>query len=95
MSRKNKNPKRTVEYFIKRKKFFSSCTDAFGVMSIIAFIEILTGTFDWLFPFGVTGLYSIFIIDTLCIIAKWSYYKKAVNARRESKRELNDSSEGK
>ncbi len=94
MSRKNKNPKRTVEYFIKRKKFFSSCTDAFGVMSIIAFIEILTGTFDWLFPFGVTGLYSIFIIDTLCIIAKWSYYKKAVNARRESKRELNDSSEG-
>jgi hypothetical protein len=47
-----------------------------------------------LFPFGVTGLYSIFIIDTLCIILKWSYYKKEVNARKESKRELNDSSEG-
>jgi hypothetical protein len=94
VSRKNKNPKRTVEYFIKRKKFFSSCTDAFGVMSIIAFIEILTGTFDWLFPFGVRGLYSIFIMDTLCIIAKWTYYKKAVKVREESKRKLNDSSEG-
>lgn len=94
MSRKNKKPKHTKEYYIQRSKFFSSCSDAFGVMSIIAFIEILTGTFDWLFPFGVTGLYSIFIIDTLCIIAKWSYYKKAVNARKESKRELNDSSEG-
>lgn len=94
MSRKNKKHKRTVEYFIKRKKFFSSCTDAFGVMSIIAFIEILTGTFDWLFPFGVKGLYSIFIIDTLCIIAKWTYYKKAVKVREESKRKLNDSSEG-
>ena len=94
MLRKNKNPKRTVEYFIKRKKFFSSCTDAFGVMSIIAFIEILTGTFDWLFPFGVRGLYSIFIMDTLCIIAKWTYYKKAVKVREESKRKLNDSSEG-
>ena len=94
MSRKNKKPKRTVEYFIKRKKFFSSCTDAFGVMSIIAFIEILTGTFDWLFPFSVKGLYSIFIIDTLCIIAKWTYYKKAVKVREESKRKLNDSSEG-
>ena len=94
MSRTSKKPKRTKEYYMQRKKFFSSCSDAFGVMSIIAFIEILTGTFDWLFPFGVTGLYSIFIIDTLCIIAKWSYYKKAVNARKESKRELNDSSEG-
>ena len=93
MSRKNKKVKHTADYYIKRKKFFSSCTDAFGVISIIAFIEILTGTFDWLFPFGVTGLYSIFIIDTLCIIIKWSYYKKAVNARKESKRELNDSSE--
>jgi len=92
--RKNKKPKRTVEYFIKRKKFFSSCTDAFGVMSIVAFIEILTGTFDWLFPFGVRGLYSIFLMDTLCIIAKWTYYKKAVKEREESKRELNDSSEG-
>ena len=92
MSRKNKNPKRTVEYFIKRKKFFSSCTDAFGVMSIIACIEILTGTFDWLFPFGVRGLYSIFLMDTLCIIAKWTYYKKAVKAREWSKKELNDSS---
>lgn len=94
MSRKNKKVKHTVDYYTKKKKFFSSCTDAFGVMSVIAFIEILTGTFDWLFPFGVTGLYSIFIIDTLCIIFKWSYYKKAVNARKESKRELNDSSEG-
>lgn len=94
MSRKNKKPKRTKEYYMQRKKFFSSCTDAFGVMSIIAFIMILTGTFDRLFPFGVRGLYSIFIIDTLCIIAKWTYYKKAVNARKESKRELNDSSEG-
>ena len=94
MSRKNKKPKRTVEYYMKRKKFFSSCTDAFGVMSIIAFIMILTGTFDWLFPFGVRGLYSIFLMDTLCIIAKWTYYKKAVKAREESKRELNDSSEG-
>ena len=93
MSRKNKKVKHTADYYIKRKKFFSSCTDAFGVISIIAFIEILTGTFDWLFPFGVTGLYSIFIIDPLCIIIKWSYYKKAVNARKESKRELNDSSE--
>ena len=79
---------------MQKKKFFSSCTDAFGVMSIIAFIMILTGTFDWLFPFGVRGLYSIFFMDTLCIIAKWTYYKKAVKAREESKRELNDSSEG-
>lgn len=94
MSRTNKKPKRTKEYYMQRKKFFSSCTDAFGVMSIIAFIEILTGTFDWLFPFGVRGLYSIFALDTLSIIAKWSYYKKAVKAREESKRELNDSSEG-
>jgi len=94
VSRKNKKPKHTKEYYIQRSKFFSSCSDAFGVMSIIAFVEILTGTFDWLFPFGVRGLYSIFIIDTLCIIAKWTYYKKAVNARKESKRELNDSSEG-
>ena len=93
MSRKNKKPKRTVEYYRKRKKFFSSCTDAFGVMSIIAFIMILTGTFDWLFPFGVRGLYSIFIIDTLCIIAKWAYYKKAVQARNWSKKELGNSSE--
>lgn len=92
MSRKNKKQKHTKEYYIQRSKFFSSCSDAFGVMSIIAFIEILTGTFDWLFPFGVTGLYSIFIIDTLCIIAKWSYYKKAVKAREWSKKKLNDSS---
>lgn len=94
MSRKNKKPKRTVEYYMQRKKFFSSCSDAFGVMSVIAFIMILTGTFDRLFPFGVRGLYSIFFMDTLCIIAKWTYYKKAVKAREESKRELNDSSEG-
>lgn len=93
MSKKKKS-KHTKEYYMKRKKFLSSCTDAFGVMSVVAFVMILTGTFDWLFPFGVTGLYSIFIIDTLCIIMKWSYYKKAVNARKESKRELNDSSEG-
>ena len=82
MLRKNKKPKRTVEYFIKRKKFFSSCTDAFGVMSIIAFIEILTGTFDWLFSFGVRGLYSIFLMDTLCIIAKWTYYKKQLKKEK-------------
>lgn len=94
MSRKNKKPKRTKEYYMQRKKFFSSCTDAFGVMSIIAFIMILTGTFDRLFPFGVRGLYGIFLMDTLCIISKWTYYKKAVKAREESKRELNDSSEG-
>ena len=94
MSRKNKKPKRTKEYYIQRKKFFSSCTDAFGVMSIIAFIMILTGTFDWLFPFGVKGLYSIFALDTLCIILKWTYYKKAVKAKEWSKKELNDSSEG-
>ena len=92
MSRKNKKPKRTKEYYIQRKKFFSSCTDAFGVMSIIAFIMILTGTFDWLFPFGVKGLYSIFALDTLCIILKWTYYKKAVKAKEWSKKELNDSS---
>ena len=92
MSRKNKKPKRTKEYYMQRKKFFSSCTDAFGVMSVIAFIMILTGTFDRLFPFGVGGLYSIFIIDTLCIIAKWTYYKKAVKAREWSKKKLNDSS---
>ena len=94
MSRKNKKPKRTKEYYIQRKKFFSSCTDAFGVMSIIAFIMILTGTFDWLFPFGVKGLYSIFALDTLCIILKWTYYKKAVKAKEWSKKDLNDSSEG-
>ena len=94
MSRKNKKTKRTKEYYMQRKKFFSSCTDAFGVMSIIAFIMILTGTFDRLFPFGVRGLYGIFLMDTLCIIAKWTYYKKAVKAREESKHELNDSSEG-
>lgn len=94
MSRKNKKPKRTKEYYMKRRKFFSSCTDAFGVMSIIAFIMILTGTFDWLFPFGVRGLYSIFALDTLCIILKWTYYKKAVKAKEWSKKELNDSSKG-
>lgn len=94
MSKKNKKPKRTKEYYMQRKKFFSACTDAFGVMSVIAFIMILTGTFDRLFPFGVRGLYSIFLMDTLCIIAKWTYYKKAVKAREESKRKLNDSSEG-
>lgn len=92
MSRKNKKPKRTKEYYMKRKKFFSSCTDAFGVMSIIAFIMILTGTFDWFFSFGVRGLYSIFALDTLCIIAKWTYYKKAIQAKEWSKKELNDSS---
>lgn len=91
---KSKKPKHTKEYYMKRKKFFSSCSDAFGVMSIIAFIEILTGMFDWLFPFGVRGLYSIFLMDTLCIIAKWTYYKRAVKAREESRRELNDSSKG-
>ena len=93
MSRKNKKPTRTVEHYMKRKKFFSSCTDAFGVMSIVAFIEILTGTFDWLFPFGVIGLYSIFIIDTLCIIAKWTYYKKSLNAVRYEKESLKGSKE--
>lgn len=93
MSRKNKKPKCTKEYYMQRKKFFSSCTDAFGVMSIIAFIMILTGTFDLLFPFGVRGLYSIFLMDTLCIIAKWTYYKKAVKAREWSKKELDNSSE--
>ena len=63
-------------------------------MSVIAFIMILTGTFDRLFPFGVRGLYGIFLMDTLSIIAKWTYYKKAVKAREWSKKELNDSSEG-
>lgn len=94
MSRKNKKVKHTADYYMKRKKFFSSCSDAFSVMSVTALIMLLTGTFETMFPFGVTGLYSIFIIDTLCIIMKWTYYKKAVNARKESKRELNDSSEG-
>ena len=94
MSRKNKKPKHTKEYYIQRSKFFSSCSDAFGVMSVIAFIMILTGTFDRLFPFGVRGLYGIFLMDTLSIIAKWTYYKKAVKAREWSKKELNDSSEG-
>lgn len=94
MSRKNKKPKRTKEYYMQKKKFFSSCTDAFGVMSIIAFIMILTGTFDCLFPFGVKGLYSIFALDTLCIILKWTYYKKAVKAKEWSKKELNGSNEG-
>lgn len=90
---KKKKPKHTKEYYMKRKKFLSSCTDAFGVMSIIAFVMILTGTFDWLFPFGVTGLYSIFIIDTLCIILKWTYYKKAVRAGEEARKELSNSGE--
>lgn len=80
---KKKKPKHTKEYYMKRKKFFSSCTDAFGVMSIIAFVMILTGTFDWLFPFGVNGLYSIFIIDTLCIILKWDYHKKVIQASKD------------
>lgn len=93
MSRKNKKPKHTKEYYIQRSKFFSSCSDAFGVMSVIAFIMILTGTFDRLFPFGVRGLYSIFLMDTLCIIAKWSYYKNEVQARNWSKKELDNSSE--
>ena len=92
MSRTSKKPKRTKEYYMQRKKFFSSCSDAFGVMSVFAFIMILTGTFDRLFPFGVRGLYSIFALDTLSIIAKWTYYKKAVKAREWSKKELNDSS---
>lgn len=92
MSRKNKKPKHTKEYYMQRKKFFSSCSDAFGVMSVIAFIMILTGTFDRLFPFGVRGLYSIFALDTLSIIAKWTYYKKAVKVKEWSKKELNDSS---
>lgn len=91
---KKKKPKHSKEYYMKRRQFLSSCTDAFGVMSVIAFIMILTGTFDWLFPFGVTGLYSIFITDTLCVILKWAYYKKAVKAGEESKCELNDSSGG-
>ena len=81
---KKKKPKHTKEYYMKRKRFLSSCTDAFGVMCVIAFIMILTGTFDRLFPFGVRG--------TLCIIAKWTYYKKAVQAREWSKKELSDSS---
>lgn len=90
--RKVKKPKRTKEYYMKRKQFLTSCSDAFGVMCIIAFIMILTGTFDWLFPFGVRGLYGIFIIDTICIILKWSYYKKALNVVEEEKKELDGSS---
>ena len=90
---KKKKTKHTKEYYMKRKKFLSSCTDAFSVMSIIAFVMLLTGTFDWWFPFGVTGLYSIFIIDTLCVILKWTYYKKAVQAKQHELDGLSDSSE--
>ena len=92
--KEKKKPKHTKEYYLKRKQFLTSCSDAFGVMCVIAFIMILTGTFDRLFPFGVRGLYSIFIIDNLCIMAKWTYYKKAVQAREWSKKELDNSSEG-
>lgn len=80
---KKKKTKHTKEYYIKRRQFLSSCTGAFGVMSVIAFIMILTGTFDWLFPFGVKGLYSIFLMDTLCVILKWAYYKKALKVEKE------------
>lgn len=80
---KKKKPKHSKEYYMKRRQFLSSCSDAFGVMSVIAFIMILTGIFDWLFPFGVTGLYSIFIIDTLYVILKWAYYKKALKVGKE------------
>ena len=92
MKEKKKKSKRTKEYYMRKKQFLSSCSDAFGVMCVIAFIMILTGTFDRLFPFGVRGLYSIFIIDTLCIIAKWTYYKKALQVVEETKKELNGSS---
>lgn len=93
MKEKKKKPKRTKEYYMRKKQFLSSCSDAFGVMCVVAFIMILSGTFDRLFPFGIKGLYSIFIIDTLCIMAKWIYYKKAVQAREWSKKELDNSSE--
>ena len=69
--KEKKKPKHTKEYYLKRKQFLTSCSDAFGVR----------------------GLYSIFIIDTLCIMAKWTYYKKAVQAREWSKKELDNSSE--
>ena len=93
MSIKNKKPKHAKEYYMKRKKFFSSCSDAFGVMSLIVLVMLLTGTFDWLFPFSVKGLYGIFTIDTLCIILKWSYYNKAVKAAEQEKKELSNSGE--
>lgn len=89
--KEKKKPKHTKEYYLKRNQFLTSCSDAFGVMCVIAFIMILTGTFDRLFPFGVRGLYSIFIIDTLCIIMKWTYYKKAIKAGKEEKNELSGS----
>lgn len=89
--KEKKKPKHTKEYYLKRKQFLTSCSDAFGVMCVIAFIMILTGTFNRLFPFGVRGLYSIFIIDTLCIIMKWTYYKKAIKAGKEEKNELSGS----
>ena len=91
MSRKSKKPKRTKEYYMRKKQFLSSCSDAFGVMCVVAFIMILSGTFDRLFPFGIKGLYGIFIIDTLCIIMKWTYYKKAIKAGKEEKNELSGS----
>ena len=53
--KEKKKPKHTKEYYLKRKQFLTSCSDAFGVMCVIAFIMILTGTFDRLFPFGVRG----------------------------------------
>ena len=89
--KEKKKPKHTKEYYLKRKQFLTSCSDAFGVMCVIAFIMILSGTFDRLFPFGVKGLYGIFIIDTLCIIMKWTYYKKAIKADKEEKNELSGS----
>ena len=88
MTEKKKKPKRTKDYYLQKRKFFSSCSDAFSVMSVTALIMLLTGTFETMFPFGVTGLYSIFIIDTLCIILKWTYYKKAVKAGKEEKNKL-------
>lgn len=90
---KLKKPKHTKDYYLQKKKFLSSCTDAFGVMSIIALFMILTGTFDTLFPFGARGLYFIFFLDTLCIIGKWSYYKKALKAVRYEKESLKGSKE--
>ena len=91
MKEKKKNPKHTKDYYMRKKQFLSSCSDAFGVMCVVAFIMILTGTFDRLFPFGVRGLYGIFIIDTLCIILKWTYYKKAIKEGKEEKNELSGS----
>lgn len=78
--KKYKKLKHSSDFYLRRSGFFLSCCDAFEVMVVIAFIMLITGTFDTLFPFGNLGLYSIFIMDALCTTFKWLYYKKYVKA---------------